>query len=229
MLEPIIIKTKGGNTMIAVGIDVSKSKSTIAIIDSYGEILLKPTDFVHNESSLAQLVSMLKGFSDEIKVVMEATGHYHQPILKYLLEAKFFVSVVNPYIIKKYGDGDIRKGKTDKKDAMSIAFYTLEKSYSLSPYSITEQKYDDLKFLSRQYYQCITMRVKARVQLANLLDEIMPGIQTILNSRTANPEDNFLYKFIEKYESYDKIQSMTEKRFLSSCIKFSYKSHARNP
>ena len=36
-LEPINIIHKGGKTMIAVGIDVSKSKSTIAILNSDGE------------------------------------------------------------------------------------------------------------------------------------------------------------------------------------------------
>lgn len=84
--------------MIAVGIDVSKTKSTIAIVDSFGEILMKPTDFMHTESSLSHLVSILNGYSDDIKVVMEATGHYHQPILKFLLERNFFVSVINPYV-----------------------------------------------------------------------------------------------------------------------------------
>ena len=45
--------------MIAVGIDVSKSKSTIAIVDSSGEILMKPTDFMHNESSFSHLATIL--------------------------------------------------------------------------------------------------------------------------------------------------------------------------
>lgn len=215
--------------MIAVGIDVSKSKSTIAIVDSSGEILMKPTDFMHNESSFSHLATILHSYSDDVKIVMEATGHYHQPVLKYLLQENFFVCVVNPYVIKKYGDNDLRKSKTDKKDAIRIAFYTLEKAYSLTPYTILDQKYDELKFLSRQYNQCVSMRVKARVQLSNLLDELMPGIQNILNSRTADPEDNFLYHFIEKYESYEKIRSMSEKRFINSYVKFSNKTHARNP
>lgn len=33
---------------------------------------------------------------------MEATGVYHWPILMYLKEHGFFVSVVNPYEMKKY-------------------------------------------------------------------------------------------------------------------------------
>ncbi|PWJ50147.1 IS110 family transposase [Faecalicatena contorta] len=177
--------------MIAVGVDVSKHKSTVAVISSDGEIRMKPTDFHHDQPTLNQLVSTLLSFHDDVKIVMEATGHYHKPILKIFLESNLFVSVVNPYIIKKYSENDIRKGKTDKKDAMRIAWYVLEKHYSIVPYNITDQKYDDLKYLSRQYGQCVSMRVKARVQLYNLLDNIMPGIQTIINSRTADPDDRF--------------------------------------
>lgn len=215
--------------MIAVGIDVSKGKSTVAIISSYGEIVMKPTDFHHNNPSMQQLTSTLMNFDDDVRVVMEATGHYHQPILKALLEANLFVSVVNPYVIKKYADHDIRKGKTDKKDAMRIAWYALEKQYTLTSYSVTEERYDTLKFLSRQYKQCISMRVKGRVQLHNLLDEIMPGIQNIVTSKTDNPDNNFFYKFVMKYGSYDKIKAMSEGRFINSYVKLAYKSKARCP
>ncbi len=55
--------------MIAVGIDVSKSKSTIAIVDSSGEILMKPTDFMHNESSFSHLATILHSYSDDVKIV----------------------------------------------------------------------------------------------------------------------------------------------------------------
>lgn len=215
--------------MIAVGIDVSKSKSTIAVLSSTGEIILKPSEIHHNEYDLGQFIAMLKSHNDEIRIVMEATGHYHYPILKQLLAANLFVSLVNPYLMKKYGDNEIRKGKTDKKDAMRIAKYALEKAYFLTPYTGIDEKYNDLKFLSRQYNQNVSMKVKARVQLSNLLDEIMPGIQSILTSNTYDPDDNLLYRFIEKYESFDTIKAMTEKRFISSYVKFAYKSGARNP
>lgn len=215
--------------MIAVGIDVSKSKSTVAILCSTGEIIMKPSEFHHNEQDLNQLISILNSFSDDIRIVMEATGHYHYPILKKLLYAELFVTLVNPYLMKKYGDNEIRKVKTDKKDAIRIAKYALEKAYFLTSYTIIDQKYDDLKFLNRQYNQCVSMKVKARVQLANLLDEIMPGIQNILTSKTSDPEDNFLYKFVEKYENFDTIKEMSEKRFVTSYTKFAYKSSARNP
>ena len=229
VLEPIIIKSKGGSTMIAVGIDVSKSKSTVAIISSDGEILLKPKDFNHTISGLAALTDLIHNYSSDVKVAMEATGHYHYPILKILLDQEVYVSLINPYIMKKYGDTSIRKGKTDKKDAIRIAYYVLEKSYQLEPYTAVNQKYDDLRFLSRQYNQIITMKIKSRVQLSNLLDEVMPGIQSLFASNNAsNPSKNIFLDFIEKYESFETINKMGEKRFVNSYMKFAEKKHSRN-
>ena len=136
--------------MIAVGIDVSKSKSTIAIINSEGQLLLKPKNYNHTSNDLKGLIDLIKGYQDDVKVAMEATGHYHYPILKALLNEHIYVSLVNPYVMKKYGDSNIRKGKTDKKDSIRIAYYVIEKSYQLSPYTVVDQTSDDLEFLSRQ-------------------------------------------------------------------------------
>lgn len=215
--------------MIAVGIDVSKSKSTIAIINSDGQLLLKPKNYNHTSNDLKGLIDLIKGYQDDVKVAMEATGHYHYPILKALLNEHIYVSLVNPYVMKKYGDSNIRKGKTDKKDSIRIAYYVIEKSYQLSPYTVVDQKYDDLKFLSRQYNQVVTMKVKSRVQLGNLLDETMPGIQTLFASNNAsNPSKNIFLDFIEKYECFDNIKKMGEKRFITSYIKFAEKKRCRN-
>ena len=160
--------------MIAVGIDVSKSKSTVAILSSDGEILAKPFSIRHVESDIDNLITYLRSLQDDVKVVMEATGHYHLPILKKLHDSDLFVCVMNPYLMKKYGDNEIRRGKTDKKDAMRMAYYALEKSYALTRYSSLEQKYLDLKFLSRQYNQRVATKVVNRVHLGNLLDEGIP-------------------------------------------------------
>ena len=124
-------------------------------------------------------------------------------------------------------DNSIRKGKTDKKDAVRIAHFVLEKSYQLRPYSPTDQKYEDLKFLSRQYSQSVSMKVKARVQLSKLLDEIMPGIQNIIPISSRYLENTLFFDFVEKYQSYEKISQMGEKRFVNSYIAFAQKHRCR--
>ena len=202
--------------MIAVGIDVSKSKSTVAILDSYGIVLATPFNMAHTQPEMNALVSRLKAFDEPVTILLEYTGHYHYPVLKKLQDEGLPVCVVNPYQMKKYGDVEIHKAKTDKKDALRIATYALEKSYRLVPYSSMEQKYEDLKFLSRQYQQRISMVAGFKVQLINLLDQTMPGITKILALKSRNPEKCALLLFIKRYKSFDEIQRIGKTRFLST-------------
>ena len=106
--------------MIAVGIDVSKSKSTVAILDSYGTVLATPFNMAHTQPEMNALVSRLKEFDEPVTILLEYTGHYHYPVLKKLQDEGLPVCVVNPYQMKKYGDVEIHKAKTDKKDALRI-------------------------------------------------------------------------------------------------------------
>ena len=73
------------------------------------------------------------------------------------------------------------------------------------------------------------MKTKSRIQLNNLLDETMPGIQSLFASNNAgNPSNNIFLGFIEKYECFETIMRMGEKRFVTSYIKFAPKYKTRN-
>lgn len=65
-----------------VGIDVSKGKSTVAILSINGEVIEMPFDINHDVEDLEKLDKKLQEFSKEdLKVVLEQTGTYHLPIL----------------------------------------------------------------------------------------------------------------------------------------------------
>ena len=107
--------------MFSVGIDVSKGKSTVCVLKPYGEIVCSPFEVSHEEKALKSLVETLMRLAGEVRVVMEATGIYHLPVLTFLKEQGFFVSVVNPFAMKKYArDNSIRGAKTDKMDSVMI-------------------------------------------------------------------------------------------------------------
>ena len=225
-LEPVK-SLLGGITMIAVGIDVSKAKSTVAVLNSDGSIRAKPFTMHHTLSDMDAMVKYLNDLDESFTNLMEYTGHYHYPVLKKLQEEGFPVCLVNPYQMKKYGDVEIHKAKTDKKDALRIAKYALEKSYMLTPYTSLEQKYEDLKFLSRQYNQRISMVSYTKTQLTNLLDETMPGITSLLKLKSRKPNECALLLFIKKYGSFDRVKAMGKSRFLSSYATLMKKSHDR--
>lgn len=65
--------------MKAVGIDVSKGKSTVAVLRPFGEVVASPFCVIHNDSDLNQLVEIIRALPGESKVVMEYTGTYLNP------------------------------------------------------------------------------------------------------------------------------------------------------
>ena len=126
--------------MISIGIDVSKRKSTVAIINVMGEILQTPFDIEHSQIGLQNLWDLIKDYpKDQVKFIMEATGIYHLGLLNELQKQGYFVHVANPLLIKKYFDAEIRKGKTDRKDALKLSRYGTEKWWLLKEHSKTDQ------------------------------------------------------------------------------------------
>ena len=202
--------------MISVGIDAAKGKSTVCIMKSYGEVIVPPRDIAHTASELQSLVFLVKSFGESVKAVMEATGTYHRPILRALLEADVFVSVENPLVIKKYSSATLRKGKTDKLDAIKLAQYGIEKWPILKQYEKNEEIYEELKLLGRQYTNYIEMRVASLNRLHGLIDQTAPGIEHLLQSHCTNKAKNKLSDFISTFWHYDVIAKKTEKAYVTA-------------
>lgn len=75
------------NVITAVGIDVSKGKSMVAIRRPGGEIVQMPFEVKHTVLGLKDLVKLLHKTGGEIRIVMEppasigapSHGHYRRP------------------------------------------------------------------------------------------------------------------------------------------------------
>ena len=207
--------------MISVGIDVSKDKSTVCMLRPYGEVVEAPYNIDHTEQALNTLIERIKSFDEDVKVVLEATGGYHQVVVAKLLTSNIFTVVVNPYIMKKYCAATLRKAKTDKIDSIRIANYGIDHWFSMTAYCPPDEIYKELKLLGRQYEQYVRLKVGCKIQLANLLDGVMPGIKSILQGTVpAYSTKDKLCDFVEKYWHYDNIKKMSEKQFLSDYEKW---------
>ena len=203
--------------MISIGIDISKEKSTVCMLRPYGEVVEAPYDIEHTEQDLNALTERIKSFNEDVKVVLEATGGYHHAVVSKLLEADIFTVVVNPYIMKKYCAATLRKAKTDKIDSIKIANYGIDHWFSMSAYCPPDEVYTELKWLGRQYEQYVKLKVSCKIQLANLLDGVMPGIKNILSGNVpAYSTKDKLCDFVEKYWHYDNIKKLSEKQFIDS-------------
>ena len=208
--------------MISVGIDVSKGKSTVCCMRDYGEIIAGPMEISHVDPEMRVFAKMLGGFREEVRIVMEATGIYHLPIMSYLLERGFFVSVINPYQMKQYrteGQG-LRKVKTDKADSMLIAKYGIDHWASLKKKSKTDDMYEELSVLSRQYRHYMRVHVESLLELTHILDYTMPGLKEQLNSWNPDSGKDKLADFVMQYWHYENITKRSEKQFIESYLKW---------
>ena len=203
--------------MISVGIDVSKGKSTVCILKPYGEVVCKPFELQHNKKSLESLDELLQKLDGEVKIVMEATGIYNLPVLTFLDEKGYFVSVINPCVMKKYArNNNFRNVKTDKMDSITIANYGIEKWFKLKRYEASESTYTELKLLGRRYRHYMEMHIQALQEFTHVLDYVMPGIKGLFNSWTESNNRDKLSDFVEKFWHYDLITSMSCEEFVKA-------------
>jgi transposase len=168
--------------MNAIGIDVSKGKSKIAIIRSFGEVVAKPFDITHYPDQLAELAEYIHSLEGESRVVMEHTGKYSEPITNFLCDAGIFVCMVNAKLIHDYGGDTIRRDKTDKVDALKIAGFCLDKWSKLSRYEPVEEKRKILKTYNRQLGEYIKIKTMLKNNLISLLDQTFPGANELFTS-----------------------------------------------
>ena len=73
--------------MNAVGIDVSKGKSMVAIMRPFGEIVSAPFEIKHTASGINSLVELINSVEGESRIVMEHTGRYYEVLAHQLSEA----------------------------------------------------------------------------------------------------------------------------------------------
>ena len=156
--------------MNAVGIDVSKGKSMIAVMRPGKETVIEPFEVGHTDNELIDLAKVIQSLDGETRVVMEATGNYHLPVAWMLHDAGIYVSVVNAMLIHNYGNNTIRKGKTDKKDAQKIANYAIDNWTELPRYFPEEDVRLMLRNCYRQYEHFSKIRTMIKNNLIALLN-----------------------------------------------------------
>ncbi|MCI5946165.1 MAG: IS110 family transposase [Oscillospiraceae bacterium] len=206
--------------MNAVGIDVSKGKSTVAVIQPFGIVIAEPFDVFHTDSDLKNLTDFIKSLSGETKVVMEYTGTYYEPIANALHNEGIFVSVVNPLLIDDYGTNRVRKVKTDKKDSLKIASFAIDKWLDLREYIPADDIRKTLKILNRQYIQYNKILVMQKNNLIALLDSCFPNVNTLFTSPRRESDGH--EKWIDFVMKFPHIHSVS--KLSLSAFKIKYQS-----
>ena len=109
------------------GIDVSKEKFDIGWLRDVATGKKKTKVFKNTAQGHQQaadwLLKNIKTKAQEIVIVLEPTGVYHEALLYFLHNCGFKILLVNPGKAKKYAESINIIHKTDKLDALMLAYY----------------------------------------------------------------------------------------------------------
>ena len=200
-------------TRISVGVDVSKNRSTVCIMDQDGKFIMRPFLVWHSTEELDFLADTLKRLNGEVRVIMESTSVYQYPIALQLKERGLFISIVNAYEMKQFANIDFRGGKTGKKDSRTIASYGISYWDKLVEWQIPKDTYFNLDLLNRTYMNAKKHRQIILQELQHYIDCAMPGMDKELHSLNLSTKKDFMLDFVEKFWHRDEIVNMTEAEF----------------
>lgn len=149
-----------------VGIDISKAKLDVAVIDAQFNTLLEkviPNNPVKIRTFIGALRRKLKVASDEIMICAEHTGIYTNHLTTVCTDLGVFLWLENPWKVKK-ASTDIR-GKSDQKDALRIALYALRFRDKAVAYQEPDKLTKELKSLAHVRESLQNQRVALENQL----------------------------------------------------------------
>ena len=212
--------------MNSVGIDISKGRSTFAVMRPFGEVVISPFEVRHTGSELSGLARQLKSLNGETRVVMEATGNYHASVAKLLHDAGLYVSVVNAKLVHGYGNNDLRRVKTDRKDAVKLANYGLDRWLTLPRYIPEEDTRLLLKNCYRQYRQYSKVQTVLKNNLISLLDTVFPNANRLFSSPIRGDGSEKWVDFVAEFWHCRCVSEKSEKAFTNKyqrwCRKHGY-------
>lgn len=169
--------------MFYVGIDVAKDKHDCCILGPDGEFLFSPFTIPNTRYGFDELYEKIVSLTDDvaqIKVGLEATGHYHLNLLRSLLDNGLASFVINPLHTNLFRKGQsLRKTKTDKVDAASIAMMLLTDK-TLKPYSDTSYHNEELKSLTRYRFDKVKERSRLKVSISRLVSILFPELEKMV-------------------------------------------------
>ncbi len=117
---------------------------------------------------------------NEIKVGLEATGHYSYNILGFLLDNGLDSFVINPLHTNLYRKSlSLRKTKTDRVDARTIAAMLMS-DVGLKPYTDTAYHNEELKSLTRYRFDKVKERAQLKQSVARLVCILFPELEKLV-------------------------------------------------
>lgn len=183
--------------MFLVGIDVAKDKHDCFICDSEGNVLKDVFTFSNDREGFNLLLSFMPTSSENVKVGLEATGHYSLNLINFLIDNGYSPVVFNPLQINLFRKAHtLRKTKTDKIDAKLIAL--MLSSSDAKPHLDLSYHVTDLKSLTRHRSRLKDQLARLKISLARIIEIVFPELEDCVYSINQKSTMALLHEFPSK-------------------------------
>jgi transposase len=182
---------------LLVGINVSKDFFVTAGIDSEGKESFSRS-YSMDSNGFGDFLKMITSHCEDLSkvmVAMESTGCYHINLFSFLTSQGVRTMVVNSLLIANFAKLSLRKTKTDKKDAMTIARFLMDHHEEVSHLSLS-QDHQDLRDLSRERESLCHLMAATKVEIKRVLRTTFPELESIGNLYT-----RVMLRFLQQYPS----------------------------
>ncbi len=201
-----------------LGIDISKETFDASCIDTEGERVFSLSTSMSREGfdKLLQELCSLSVPAESVLMGMESTACYHVNLYSFLVSLGYSVLVMNPLLISNFVKLQLRKTKTDKKDAYVIAQFLLLHRDSLSQ-TFVSSDVSELRDLSRQRESLVEQMSSIKSEIKRLLAMTFPELE-----QTAGVFTKSMLRLLCQYASAASIKQTKRSQIAKILIPGSY-------
>ncbi len=167
---------------IVVAVDVGKCSAVLSVTNSQRSRLLGPIGFELTCSGMSAVVELIDSAiesSTQVKLAVEAAGHYHRPVLDYGWPPGWEVLELNPaHVAEQRRVAGRRRVKTDAIDLEAITELVL--AGRGQPAGATPQLLGEIGAWAAHRHRRIAVRAATKNQLLAQLDRAFPGLTMVL-------------------------------------------------
>ena len=161
-----------------VGIDVSKEKFDACGIRDDGTKVFSVICPMNREGFDKLVLRLPTGEAASLLLGMESTASYHIALFSYLTAKGYRVAIINPLLIANFAKLSLRKTKTDKKAASTIAEFLLLKKEVLAMQT-EPPRLSELKDLSRRRERLADQVTALKNDMLRILSVTFPELESI--------------------------------------------------
>jgi len=178
-----------------VGLDVAKGETEGQMFLHKGKPHGRHFSIVHTADGFAKFHEVLEGVEAlagaKPTVILESTGHYHDPVVRFLEEHSYVYIVVNPLISHQAKKSSLRKVKTDAIDAYRLCELIYKEEFE--PLHKHGMHLSDLRI--RQRDAVTSLFIQTKLQFHAVLDLVFPEYRGVFGDLFSKVSLNTLQAF----------------------------------